>query len=383
MKELNIILLSVLLLSFSSINCSFQTKIFSSLNEKYNGKNLIISPFSIFQVLSLATNGANGETKEAMLKTLGIEDIETLNNINYELLDIFKKFSTVEVANAIMSRITVKNNFLDIADKYSSSYEPLVNIEQVNNWCNKTTHGRIPKILDDLDDNIRMILLNAIYFKGLWTKSFDEYSTIKSSFYNFNRVEKQVDRMLQTEHFNYYEDNKIQMVELPFQKDYVSAIIILPNQNIKINEYINSFKENEELGTELNNIIKNKLTVCKVKLELPKFEVNFSEKLNDILSDFGMKVAFSDSADFSNLSEEENVKIGRVIHKTFLKIDENGAEAAAVTGMTFDGATLPTEEKIYSMIVDRPFLFILRDRKLPENYDMMFIAKIEEISENN
>ena len=319
-----------------------------------------------------------------MLNTLGIEDIDSLNFINYELLDIFNKLTTIEVANAIMSKFSPEKKFLDIANNYFCSYETLENVKQVNDWCNKTTHGKIPKIIEKLNDDVRMVLLNAIYFKGEWIFKFDEYLTQKKSFYNFNKEEKQIQTMLQVGHFNYYEDNKIQIIELPFKKDFVSAIVILPNKNININEYINSFNENNELNSELNSIIKNKLNMCKVNLEIPKFEVNFEKELNDILINMGMGNAFSNSADFSLLSKKENVKIDKIIHKTFLKIDENGAEAAAVTiEIMVGGAAMRDEEKIYSMKVDRPFLFILRDMKLPENYDMMFIAKIEEINENN
>ena len=168
MKELNTFIFFVVLSGIFTVNCSFQTEIFSLLNKNYEGKNLIISPFSIFQILSLTSNGANEKTLEAMLAALKIEDLDTLNKINYELLKIFNKFETVEVANAVMPIFTPASNFLEIANNYNSTVETLKSAEQVNNWCNIKTHGKIPKIIDNLDNDIFMILLNAIYFKGEW-----------------------------------------------------------------------------------------------------------------------------------------------------------------------------------------------------------------------
>ena len=155
------IIFSTILITYI-VNCSFQTKIFSLLNENYNGKNLILSPYSIFQVLSLKSNGANGKTQEAMLKTLGVDDIVSLNDINYDLLNIIGKFTSVQVANAVMTKVTTLPDFTDIANKYLSTVEPLESLEQVNGWCNRTTHGKIPKILDKLDDDLKMILLRDV-----------------------------------------------------------------------------------------------------------------------------------------------------------------------------------------------------------------------------
>jgi len=135
------------------------------MNKSKRGKNLIISPLSIFQILSLTTNGANGQTQKEMIQALQGIDIEKLNNLNYEILEIFKKFKTVEIANSIMSRFIPRKEFTEIAKKYCAPQEQLISLEQVNNWCSEKTYGKITKILDQLDDNVRMILLNAVYFK--------------------------------------------------------------------------------------------------------------------------------------------------------------------------------------------------------------------------
>ena len=139
-----------------------------------------------------------------------------------------------------MTAFNPKEKFLSAASKYESSIETLKGVAQVNNWCNLQTHGKIEQILDELDPNTVMMLLNAIYFKGTWLKEFSKNSTSTNNFYNFNDESKitKVDMMSIKEYFNYYEDEKMQIIELPYTKDSMSAIILLPNKDIDINDYI-------------------------------------------------------------------------------------------------------------------------------------------------
>ena len=182
--------------------------------------------------------------------------------------------------------------------------------------------------------------------------------------------------MAQLTRFRYYEDNKIQAVELPFEKDQISALIILPRENVDINKYIMSLDEEKDT---LYNIVDNLMT-SKVILELPKFELDFSSSLKEVLKDMGMEKSFSDYADFSGLRKENNLQIDDVVHKTYLKVNENGCEAAGITEVIIRyGSAAPRAEKIYEMKVNRPFLFILRSQNLPEDYDILFISKIEKL----
>ena len=369
--------LFVVNLLYISLNCSFQISIFNELNKGNKGKNLIISPLSIFQILSLTANGAKNRTQSEMIEALQNVDIDTLNAINFEILEAIKKFSTVEMANAVMSKFTPLQEFLDISEKYCAPLEKLISVEQVNNWCSEKTHGKITKILSQLKPEVQMILLNAVYFKGEWTQTFKERLTSKKDFYNLGTNIKQVDTMTQISKFKYYQDTQIQAVELPFTKDDMSAIIILPSKNLDINKYITSLASSEE--NSLNDLF-SKLTYAKVDLELPKFELQFDSSLKEVLKDMGMEEAFSDYADFTGLREEKNLKIDDVLHKTYLKVNELGTEAAAVTAVVVKyGSARPTQEIVYSMKVNRPFLFLLRSKRLPKNYDLLFISKIEKL----
>ena len=221
-----------------------------------------------------------------------------------------------------------------------------------------------------------MILLNAVYFKGLWSIPFEKSMTMKRPFYNLNdkSKEKKVDRMQIMDSFQYYEDRDVQLIRLPYKKDSMSAIIILPNENKNINEFIS------ELNDEKLQSLLKRMGREKVRLQLPKFELEFSSMLNSVLKKLGMNDAFNEiKANLEGIGK--NLYIGEVIQKTYLKVDESGTEAAAVTIVTVKekGIKIEKRPKIYSMIVERPFLFLLANDKLPINNEMLFISKIEKL----
>ena len=190
MKKIFIIFL--LLVNSSFINCSFQISLFNQLNKKNKDQNLTISPLSIFQALSLTANGAKSQTQNELLKLLDNKSMEEINMINQNILSTLKDNSSLEIGNAIMTKLSPLPEFSNIAKEiYLSEIMPLNNVQQVNKWCEKKTHGRIKKIIDELKPNIFMLILNAVYFKGQWVNQFHDYSTTKKSFFNFNSKNKE------------------------------------------------------------------------------------------------------------------------------------------------------------------------------------------------
>ena len=360
------------------ISCYFQISLFNKLNSKYKESNLIISPLSIYQAISLATNGAKGETQKELLKLLDEKEMEEINLINRDILNKIKDFKSLEIANAIMCKLVPLNDFKKIAEyNYNSEILPLKNVNQINKWCEKKTHGKIKKIIEKLNPMTFMIILNAIYFKGEWFKTFEKEFTTKQTFYNLNKNEKKVDMMEITDHYNYFEDANLQSIELPYNKESFSALVILPKKNLNINEFIEILdKDKDYLYSIINNMKYNK-----VNLKLPKCELEYSKSLKEILKDMDVKLPFENIADFSKIRTQNDIYIDDIIHKTYLKVNEQGTEAAAVTAVIMvENAFIPREEKIYSMNVNRPFLFILRNSKFPKNYDIVFISKIEELN---
>ena len=377
MKYLFIIALISLIIN--NLSCTFQSDIFRQLNQNKKGQNLIISPLSIYQVLSLLANGANGETQSEMLKTLGSNNIDELNEINYKILKKAEGFSTIDIANAVMTKFRPMEDFCSIADKYLAPIQPLVSVDQVNNWCSEKTHGKINKIIEELNPETVMLLLNAVYFKGKWIKYFEKESNLKLPFFNFKKNEnkKLIETMIQTDYFNYKENSDMQIIELPFLEDFMSAIIILPSVTQDINKFIDTLFQKK---SDFDKII-NKLDYAKVHLELPKFEIEFSEILNDVIKELGMKKLFDYmQADLSGLDKNKNIHVSKIIHKTYLKVNEVGTEAAAVTAVVIDGMALFDErKKIYKMKINRPFIFLIKNNRFPLGYDLVFMAKIENI----
>ena len=381
MNDLNLYLIVLLLINSSFINCSFQISLFNQLNKKNKNKNVTISPLSIFQALSLATNGAKGETQVELLKLLDNKEMEEINLINSNILSKIKDNSSLEIANAIMSKLTPLPTFIKISkDKYLSDIQPLYNVQQINKWCDTKTHSKIKKIIDKLEPNIFMVILNAVYFKGQWINQFPKDLTTKKSFFNYGSKENEskIETMINTDYFSYYEDSNLQAIELSFRKDSMFALIILPNDHLNINDFIDIVdKDNEYIYTIINN-----LKYVKVHIEIPKFEIEYKESLKKVIMEMGVHLAFNNKADFSNIRAQNDLLIDDIIHKTYLKVNEEGTEAAAITMIEMDeGFIEPIEkEKIYKMIINRPFMFLIGNRRLPKNNDIVFLSKVEEIN---
>ena len=232
----NIIIISLLILSSY---CTFQSTLFNRINKGRNGENLIISPLSIFQALSLAANGAKGQTQSEMLELLQYDTLDALNQVNFEILSVIEEYTTIDIANAIMTKFTPLKKFRTVSKKYLAPIEPLKSVEQVNEWCSNKTHGKITKILDELEGLSAMIIINAVYFRGEWALKFEKDMTKKLPFYNLGSQKTEVDTMTQISYFSYYEDKNVQAVRLHFQMDDMSAIVILPQNGTDINKYIN------------------------------------------------------------------------------------------------------------------------------------------------
>ena len=347
----------------------FQLKIFQEINKSNIGKNLMISPLSIYHILSLTTNGAQNQTLEEMVKTLGHENKDEMNNENKLVSSSFGKLQSIEMANAVFTKFKPEDQFTSMIKVYKSTIDILKDVEQVNKWCSEATHNKIQNILDKLTPNDLMVLINAIYFKGIWKKTFDKNKTYQNNFNNFNKTPIMKDFMNITDNFDYFENDNIQSISLNYTKDNLKALIILP-RNDDINTYINNFSSENYI-----DIIKN-LNNQKVNLSLPKFEINFSARLEQNFINLGMVLPFNDSADFSGMTREHKLKIGRIIHKTFIKVDEEGTEAAAATVVVMTKRCfIPT----LAMNVDHPFLFIIRSDDLPPEHDILFASKIESL----
>ena len=202
-----------------------------------------------------------------------------------------------------------------------------------------------------------MYLLNAIYFKGIWSSQFDIKNTSKMKFVTETGKLQQVDMMQQSAHFNYTSDEIMQMIKLPYGNQAFSMIVLLPQQG-RINADIARALQNKDYW----NNMKNRLKDADVDLFLPKFKTEYSKQLNSVLKDMGMGIAFEpNKADFSNMSDTPSF-ISFVKQFTYIATDELGTEAAAVTVVGMETTSMPSIPKKVIFKADRPFIYVIQEQ---------------------
>ncbi len=241
----------------------------------------------------------------------------------------------------------------------------------INSWINDKTNGKISNVINPpIDPLTVMFLINALYFNGMWKYQFDSANTTGKTFYLLSGATENVPTMMVHDTaMKYYSDNSFAVGELPYGSGDYSMLVLLPNSTL-------AFADAEALLTqsEVNNII-NGLSAQDVQVSLPRFKVEYNGLLNDVLSSMGMQIAFSRSADFTRINKDGGLYISKVIHQTYIDVNEKGTEAAAVTVVTIarrNFADPPQPSPIY-FTVNRPFLFLIK-----ENHDntIMFMGAV-------
>jgi serpin B len=353
-------------------------------------KNILISPLSVYQIISLLSNGAKGKTQEEILQTLLIDEnisdktLDKLNSNNENIIKDVKNSGKIKIANAILSKIELLNSYINIGKKYDSYIAKLEGVKQVNDWCRKHTNGKITKLIDSLSPDIQIVLLNAIYFYSDWENQFEEVYTRKKNFKNADESISQVDMMYQRlEYIKYYEDETIQMIELPYKDNYnLSMIIILPREDKYSSSYDYLNKENIDFTKLVNNLS----IVEEVYFHFPRFEFEYSIELNDVLQHINMVSAFTPSANFSNINSTISLYVSEIIQRTYIKVTETGTEAAAVTGVIMELTSPPPPQITYDMNVNHSFIYMIRDKSIKDVDDnelMLFIGSCNDFSNQN
>lgn len=364
----------------------FGFELFNKINATPSSqKNLLISPMSVSLALAMVYNGANGNTKTQMENMLHKATL-TADDLNQSYKDLVSALEShdpkveLSIANAIFYRnsfsikpdfIATNQNFYQAEVSGLDFSKTTETLNTVNGWVNTKTKGKIDQIIEKVNPEDIMYLLNAIYFNGQWTYSFDTRNTTNLSFTKEDKTNIQVPTMNIEKPFNYYRSTDFELLEMPYGSGKYSMLIFLPENGTKTDDVIGQLS-----ADHLNDWI-GKLTEQKKKVYLPKFEFKFDKSLIDELKALGMTDAFNDlKADLSGISEAAKLIISEVMHKAYIKVDERGTEAAAVTGITVGVTSIGPDN---SFRVDHPFVFAIREK---DTNAILFIGKVMDPSQN-
>ncbi len=348
----------------------FAVRLFQAASEKE--KNTLISPLSVVYALAMTANGARGETLAQMKETLGM-DVggdwnETLNALRLSLDR--QKDSRLDMANSIWftqnSRFTPEQDFLQCnadyfgAELYRAPFDDST-LQAINNWVKEKTHDMIPEILDRIPEEADMYLVNALAFEAEWAEPYDEYAVLEGNFTLSDGTVKDVDFLWSSEGAFLPDGNARGFIKYYKGGRYAFAAL-LPDEGVRLEDYVASLT-----GERLYQLLSRPKLVS-VTAAVPKFEADYDTELSAVLKTLGMTDAFDeDLADFSALGHGNgNLYIGRVLHKTFISVGEEGTRAGAATVVEMPEATsaepepMPEPERV---ILDRSFVYMLVDLK--------------------
>jgi serpin B len=366
-------------------NNTFAFDLYGSLQAQDG--NLIYSPYSISLALAMTYAGARGETESQMAQVLHFlpqgQAHPAFNALDLQLAERGKAQSEdqtplqLSIANAIWAEQTYPflQSFLDtIAQNYGAGVR-LVDFlnqheaarEEINDWVSEQTKDKIKDLISEgaLSPDTRMTLVNAIYFKADWLRQFNPSSTRDAPFHLLDGSEVTVPTMNQDGVFPYAKGDGWQAIELAYQGETAAMDIIVPDEG-RFDE-LESGLDNGRVSAMLGS-----LQPASVMLDLPKFQFESKFSLRDQLMALGVKDAFDPAtANFSGMTEKNDLYIGAVVHKAFVAVDEKGTEAAAATAVIMDTASAPMFD--VTLTIDRPFIFLIRD--LPTG-QILFIGRV-------
>ena len=355
----------------------FQRQVASEPDE-----DIFLSPFSVSMALGMTLNGARSATADSMREVLGFGDLsqEEINTIYRDLKETLStrdKHVLFEIANSIWTRqgFPVLQSFYEVNREYFEAETRSLDFADpeapgiINGWIADQTHGKIEKMIDNIDRYVIMYLINAIYFNGIWQTEFDPGDTEEREFTPSTGEAYSIPMMHKSDTMAYFATDRFQAVELPYGSGDFSMVVILPGEGVGLSSLI------AELDAYRWDNWIDQFEYRPGNIYLPKFQLKYKAKLNSTLAAMGMGNAFTPGvADFSGISDKTALYISRVLHKTFLEVTEEGTEAAAVTVVEIRYTSVGDEEdEVFVMRIDRPFLMAIRHRGTDT---LLFVGKI-------
>ncbi|MEM2088592.1 MAG: serpin family protein [Thermoproteota archaeon] len=361
-------------------NNQFAFKLYSELVKAETG-NVFYSPYSVFSALAMTYEGARGETAEEMKTVFGFPESNVLRSnfaAIYNRINEASEDYELRTGNALWTQkdYLFLEDYLRTVEEYyggKAAVSDFINEAEesrqtINTFIEEQTNHKIKDLIPPgvLDEYTRLVLTNAIYFKGDWKIAFNESLTSEEDFWvePDRTVKVQMMHMHPNEtiRFNYADTGDVQIIELPYKGENVSMLIVLP-KDFEAFESSLTLEKLDEYKAEMREETLDE--IC-----LPKFELETKYFMQQTLSTLGMPTAFSGAADFSGMTGGRDLFISEVIHQAYVKVDEKGTEAAAATAVIMKLTAIP-ETKIFK--ADRPFIFIIQEKATG---NILFIGRI-------
>ncbi len=356
--------------AFVKGSTKFALDLFGRVMKKDPHGNVFISPFSVHMAMTMVYNGANADTMKVMKAALGFEELK-LDDVNKTAKELAAdiqdagKGVALQVANSVWLKkgVEIRQDFIKRLEEFFAAvaeevdFKDKKSLDKINDWTSKNTKGKIKRILDKLEPEGVLYLLNATWFKGDWANKFDKKLTTKRTFTLADGKTVEVPMMSQSGHFDYLDGENFKAVSIPYANKRFSMLLFLPESKTTLADFLGTLTAenwaawNEQFGWREGTVI------------LPTFKGEYDIDLTRILQLMGMEEPFDENkADFSKITKVK-VFISLVLHKTFIEVDEEGTEAAAVTavGVRATGAA-PKPVKKFTLVFDKPYFYAIRDR---------------------
>jgi serpin B len=339
-----------------------------AINNETSGQNVFLSPMSAALALAMLNNGAAGQTREEIHQVLGYEDVST-EDVNAYFRKMISAMQEADPQVAFESAASiwidnafpVLNAFVETNAGYYDAEIRNVNMSDaattdlVNAWCAEKTKGTIPRLLNQPPGGI-LALINALYFKGVWTIPFGKEDTKEEVFSNQDGSASLLPTMNKKDWFNYHKADRFRLLDLPYGNESFSMTLMLPDEGVSLDDVI------EELDAEKWESYVIQLSGCELPVKLPRFRLEYERELLDDLKAMGLRL---EEPDFSLIHSTAALAVSRILQKTFVDVGEEGTEAAGVTVLFLSGSTLEENVDVPeppSFYVDRPFLFFIREK---------------------
>jgi len=366
-------------------------RLFRQLAESAAGKNVILSPFSIWLLLALLREGSEHITRAELSALLGVGITDDVTSEVARFTRLFTSASvTLNVANGMWvdPDCTIRAEFLAIAEQCykatidSFEHQPGQTVAKINDWVSAQTMGKIPFIVEQLDSAALLAAINAVYFHGLWQIPFEPSLTQPRKFHLSNGIAKQVPMMHAKKYFRYFEDMSFQVIWLPYDNSSWGMYVVLPKQGI-FSRALSKVISSEQWTSRLmqpptwEHLTARSESVL-VDLKLPRFRMESQFDLKPVLQALGLVSLFdADRATLSGISPTIPLAVDQMRHKAFAEVTEEGTEAAAASfaGIMCTSSMWPRVETPIHMTVDHPFAFVIQERGNPLP---LFVGLVEE-----